>query len=425
MPYVFQNTGDWNGNDGSWSTFAIQIGTPPQTLKVQMSTSGTQIAAIAPEGCGSGDSVDCRKLRGEFFNYNDSTTYVPNLSNISSSIYHLGVASKLGYTGKGRFGFDDVTLGWQGSGGPTVKNQTVAGIATKDFYMGWFGLNPRPNNFTDFNHPIPSFMQNIRNQSMIPSLSWGYTAGNRYRSEMVQGSVVLGGYDAARFIPSNVTFNLGSTYDLGVQLRAITTNNSISLHPHPVQIALDSTVPHLYLPNATCDLFETEFGLVYNETSRFYWLNETQHAALLTKNPSVEFTLSAQGSTQEVKITLPYAAFDLAASAPLAPTPTYYFPLRRAVDESQYLLGRAFFQEAYLIADYDRGNFSIHQCNWQPTSQSLIVALHPPTNATTSGNHPKKISTGALSGAVAGAAAVVIIACVLLHIFCWKPRQVR
>lgn len=30
---------------------------------------------------------------------------------------------QLGYTGKAAMGSDDITLGWQGAGGPTMKNR--------------------------------------------------------------------------------------------------------------------------------------------------------------------------------------------------------------------------------------------------------------------------------------------------------------
>jgi hypothetical protein len=89
----------------------------------------------------------------------------------------------LGYDGKGRYGFDDITLGFQGGGGASLKNQTVAGIATKDYYMGLFGLAPRPTNFSSDDAAVPSFMENLRSQGKIPSISWGYTAGNQYREE--------------------------------------------------------------------------------------------------------------------------------------------------------------------------------------------------------------------------------------------------
>jgi hypothetical protein len=97
----------------------------------------------------------------------------------------------------------------------------VAGIATKEFFMGVFGLTPRPSNFTSFNEPIPSYLENLRNQSLVPSTSWGYPAGNQYHKEnagrledfvkrggvvlirnselnSVFGSLTLGGYDASR-----------------------------------------------------------------------------------------------------------------------------------------------------------------------------------------------------------------------------------
>jgi hypothetical protein len=91
----------------------------------------------------------------------------------------------LGFTGNGRYGFDTITLGLPGTGGPSLENQTVASLATKEFYMGVFGLKPQASNFTTLTDPIPSFLQNLKNQSMIPSTSWSYTAGNQYRKQKI------------------------------------------------------------------------------------------------------------------------------------------------------------------------------------------------------------------------------------------------
>lgn len=68
------------------------------------------------------------------------------------------------------------------------------------------GLNPRPSNFSDYSDPIPSYLSNLKTGSFIPSLSWAYTAGNQYRLNEVPGSLTLGGYDASRFMPNNLTF---------------------------------------------------------------------------------------------------------------------------------------------------------------------------------------------------------------------------
>lgn len=130
---------------------------------------------VVPEGCLVDGPLDCASLRGQQFNINASSTWKFN------NYYELQLESNLEYSGSGAFGFDTIGIGWQGSGGPVIEHQVLAGIATSDFWLGSFGLTPRPTNFTDFNDPQPSFMETLKNKSMIPSLSWSYTAGAPYR----------------------------------------------------------------------------------------------------------------------------------------------------------------------------------------------------------------------------------------------------
>jgi len=78
-----------------------------------------------------------------------------------------------------------------------------------------------------------------------------------------------------------------------------------------------------------------------------YWVNDTLHEQLLSLNVIVTFTIRdtiAGGPT--VQIDLPYESFDLKVKHPVALDTKRYFPLQRAVNESQYTLGRAFLQEA-------------------------------------------------------------------------------
>jgi hypothetical protein len=96
-------------------------------------------------------------------------------------------------------------------------------------------------------------------------------------------------------------------------------------------------------------LFENAFGLIWDNGTELYLVNDSLHNALLLQNSSVAFTLGNL-SGEKVNITLPYSAFDLTASSPLVPNTTHYFPLKRAANSSQYTLGRTFFQEAYVIA---------------------------------------------------------------------------
>ena len=140
-----------------------------------ISTAGSATWVVDPQGCPIDGIPDCTKQRGQVFNSNDSTSYEFN------DYFELVLETNLNYTGSGAFGFDTVGVGWQGDGGPVLEHQVVAGIATEDFWLGHFGLTPRPTNFSNFNDPQPSFMQTLKTKSMIPSLSWSYTAGAPYR----------------------------------------------------------------------------------------------------------------------------------------------------------------------------------------------------------------------------------------------------
>ena len=61
-----------------------------------------------------------------------------------------------------------------------MEKQVVAGIATQDFYLGSFGLGPKPVNFSNLEFPVTSFMMSLKNLGKIPSISYGYTAGASY-----------------------------------------------------------------------------------------------------------------------------------------------------------------------------------------------------------------------------------------------------
>ena len=110
---------------------------------------------------------------------------------------------------------------------------------------------------------------------------------------------------------------------------------------------IDSTLPYIYLPASACQIFEQELGLVWNATENIYVVDENLHQNLISANPEFTFTIGNDEQSQPtVDIVLPYSSFDLAFDSPIFPKSTSYFPIRRATNESQYTLGRAFLQEA-------------------------------------------------------------------------------
>ena len=137
---------------------------------------------VLDAGCISTDPKSCPDDRGKTYNFSQSTTWK------KQDFYELGVELNLGYniTNAGEYGFETLGLGYQGSGGPSLENQVIAGIATKEFYLGSLGLNPRPINFTSEDNK-PSLLSNLKTQKIIPSLSYGYSAGARYRKLSCDG----------------------------------------------------------------------------------------------------------------------------------------------------------------------------------------------------------------------------------------------
>lgn len=389
-----------------------------------MSSSGSSLWVPLPEGCIESDSPKCAQQRGGLFHYNNSATWK------ADDLYGLPLQStaSLGYSGNSLVGFDNITLGWMGSGGPSLSNSVVTGFATKDFFLGQLGLTSRPVNITDFNDQYSSPLTSLFEQRKIPSLTWSYTAGAAYKENTAFGSLILGGYDATRSDQNhNLTINMGvdTSHDLLVAITKITSNGKTLLNDG-IYIYIDSTVPHIWLPLDVCAKFEEVFGLRYDNVTDLYLVNDILHEELLSSNPSVTISLAASlpdDSTEAVPtidIVLPYGAFDMVAGYPLASSTNInatskYFPLRRAYNSTQYTLGRTFLQEAYLHVDYGRSSFTLSQTQFpsDPADPGEIIAVYPDEHATTNPTIPdppdgpvppeERLRNGIIAAIVAGA----------------------
>ena len=165
-----------DGDDGPWSTFAIRVGNPAQPLRVLASTAVQETWVVLQAGCTTQDSTKCSNSRGGLYNQNASSTWK------DQGLFELDAERNLNFTDfdNGDYGFDTLALGYDGSGGISLDQQVIAGVATKDFYLGFLGLNPQQVNFS-LTETHPSFLSNLKNRSIIPSLSFAYSAGASYR----------------------------------------------------------------------------------------------------------------------------------------------------------------------------------------------------------------------------------------------------
>ncbi len=178
------NTSARDGDDGYWSSFALRVGSSEQVVRVLPSTAGQETWVVSPQGCppgrqGTSPSLSCNQSRGGLFDTTESSSWQA-LGN-----YSLDLETSLGLDKTALFGLDTVALGFDNSmGGPTIHSQVVSALATDDFYLGVFGLGHQGTNVSNFTEPRPSFLTVVHNESLIPSLSWAYTAGAQYRESI-------------------------------------------------------------------------------------------------------------------------------------------------------------------------------------------------------------------------------------------------
>ncbi|KAF2208974.1 hypothetical protein CERZMDRAFT_100962 [Cercospora zeae-maydis SCOH1-5] len=422
----------WEGNDGNWSTFQFRIGNPGQAVRLLPATIGTTFQPVNVQGCYlpsngiASDPTNCEDLRGGLFTPNVSATFASITCDGRPfcELPYNAAEEAIGYAAAAEVGNDAVLLG-TGPSPPRVDQQIIAAYAEYMPLIGSFGLSGYRENV---NSSLPedarsSMLQTLRSKDAISNNYFAYTAGAHYRGEPAQwASLTLGGYDALRGNNDSsrlaVALSDDSTSDLIVSIRDIRVTSDLAVSsPNSAQV--NSRVPELWLPPSACEVFERAFDLEWNSTVEYYLVNDTLHQQLLDLQRSVTFLLAADTTSSAVPIEVPYAAFDLQLSWPLAnitdpSTKLRYFPLRRTNGTS--ILGRVFLQEAYLAVDYDKREFYLSQVNFPETPSDTRLVL---PNGKVAGSDG--LSVGAIVGIAVGIGVLVIIL-LALAFWIWRHR---
>ena len=224
-----------------------------------------------------------------------------------------------------------------------------------------------------------------------------------------------------------------STDDLSVGLHSISTGSTKLLN-EPIVAYIDSGVSHIWLPLETCQRFEKQFSLTWHPGLGLYLINDGD--SLSSSNANITFTLSNDlvSNTPSVTVVLPLGSLDLELTTnyPGVTNSTRYFPIRRAANSTQYVLGRAFFQHAYVIADYERHTFSVNQADFIGSQSSQLQEIGPSGKdsfISSSTNQPSKpnfqIPLGALIGAVLGSVIFVLGLGVFITFMRRQKRRAR
>ncbi|XXG98439.1 hypothetical protein Hte_004762 [Hypoxylon texense] len=256
------------------------VGEPAQEIDVTISTSLSELWVVETGGCSP--NALCTSARGGVYDTGASQSWSP------LGAWQLGL-EYLGLGGNGDYGMETVVVydsvrRWQTS----FNKQIVAGINETGYYTGFFGLGITPGRFNDVvaQSPIAAL---VEQSGVIPSHSYGYTAGAYYDNENL---------DRYRSSP-----------DLSFAFTLSSEDNRDNFG-QPLDVA----------------------GVV-------------------------NITISANAFIQNLR----YPFMNLIEyGAPAVP----YFPLKRTESGNRVIIGRTFFQEAYLITNYETSTFSVYKAKF-------------------------------------------------------------
>jgi hypothetical protein len=199
-PFSVQPSGNFLGNDGLWSTFFLNAGSPPQQFEVIVSTSSPSLWLINWNVCDptADDTValhpNCIASRGNGWYRNNSTSYgqvglynvtVNDVLKLPGAYGKSPVANlypRSDYNSGSVVGVDRVgLLNESGSGGPlNIDRALIYDLIDRSFWVGSLGIG-----LTDFETPdnttYPSLLSKLSDAAAVPGTSWGYTAGAHYR----------------------------------------------------------------------------------------------------------------------------------------------------------------------------------------------------------------------------------------------------
>ncbi|EPS40042.1 hypothetical protein H072_6165 [Dactylellina haptotyla CBS 200.50] len=407
----------WYGPDGMWSALTFRVGNSPQQVNLIPTTNTNDLWTVSPTGCDSAtwsklnnQSVpsSCTVVRGGVFDTSKSSTWSSVTSALGFSeqrFFDMGLNVTVNY------GTDTLRIG--NGDALVLEDHLVANYADPEqFLTGIIGLSVANVTF-DQQTTYKALLTTLYDQKKIPSQSWGYTAGAYYREKRVPCSVVLGGYDLDRFVLHDREFTLSPDLYAIAGLQNINATSSTSanrtLLSDPIQVYIDSTTPYYYFPESVCNSFAELFGLFYDSDSELYFYTSDQAYETAKKSDyTLSFTLTNNTDAfgQAIVLYIPFAAFDLShqfyngSSASGDDSSRPYFPIKRGSREDTYTLGRAFLQETYLIVDYYRVTFSVHQAWFNGNTgayQNVVTITDPDTDNTstvTTGGAPAATSLG-------------------------------
>ena len=160
--------------------------------------------------------------------------------------------------------------------------------------------------------------------------------------------------------------------------------DSLPVHPRP-------GVPHLYLPQDTCDAIASHLPVTYSpEFNLYLWNTDDQAYEDIISSPHhLDFTFSSDNGPDKT-ISVSFALLNLTLTSPIVSRMTQYFPCKPwTPDTTGYTLGSAFLQAAFLAQNWQTNKLFLAQApGLRLQSASVQKIAHTDTTLTPAKNPP-------------------------------------
>ena len=181
-PLVLSPANVWAGNDGNWSTLAIKVGSSLQGFHILPSTSHSEVWVPGQQGCTSSSTPSlCAESRG--VGALQGTQSLGFQENASSTWEQIGIyefvtgGDLFQTTETGLYGLDDVVIGEHNT---SMEHVTVAGVVTRDFWLGSLGLAHVQSEFPVRSESLPSLLDGMKQENLTSSASFSLAVGAAY-----------------------------------------------------------------------------------------------------------------------------------------------------------------------------------------------------------------------------------------------------
>ncbi|MCJ1465266.1 hypothetical protein MMC07_003882 [Pseudocyphellaria aurata] len=348
-------------NRGILYTASINVGTPPQTVTLQVDTGSSDFWIVEATNGYCTDPA-AKPLCQKYGTYDSasSTSRMPVDG-------YFGVTYVDGSGASGGFVTDTVSFGGYELTKFQFGEAYSSGTALGVIGLGYQGLEAQQEGSPLY----PTLTQALLSQQLINLNAYSIWLNDRTSSD---GTILFGGVDMAKYAGKLTTLKtqLGPYRpELGVQLNSVTFKENRVVKP--VTPILDTGAEYTYLPEEMTDMILKALGGVYNDVGTVF-----VECSLATSKETVDFELGAGDTSVIIRLPLSSIVYP-SISGPLPPKNKDGVELctigisKLSGSDDPGGLGDSFLRSAYVVVDLTHNQLSFAQAVY--TSDSKIVEI--------------------------------------------------